>query len=101
MGELQAWRCLEVDCDYAAVGADEDAIVAAAADHARVAHDSFELEEMILAALEPVDAPPPGYVAVGAVHVPAAWAERHDVTRLDPDARRSMEWSPERGYPDV
>ena len=101
MAGLQEWRCLEVDCDYAVVGADEDALVAAAMDHARVAHGSFELEEMILAALEPVDAPPPGTSPLGAVHVPADWAERHDVARLDPEAKRSIEWSPEHGYRDV
>ena len=55
MGELQEWRCLEVDCDYAVVGADEDAIAAAAMDHARIAHGSFELEEMIEDVLEEVD----------------------------------------------
>lgn len=49
------WRCLEVGCG-AVVDADTDeALVEAANAHVREAHDSYELEEVILASVE--DAP--------------------------------------------
>jgi predicted small metal-binding protein len=49
------WRCLEVGCE-AVVDADSDeALVEAANTHVREAHDSYELEEVILASAE--DAP--------------------------------------------
>lgn len=43
------WRCLEVGCN-AVVSADSEAeLVEATNDHIRDAHDSYELEEVILA----------------------------------------------------
>ena len=103
MAPIQTWSCLDVDCDYVAFGTDEDAIVAAAMDHARAAHGSFELEEMILAALDRCGpaAVPADAVAVGGVRVPSKWAAHHDAASLSPEAKKSMEWSPKRGFADL
>jgi predicted small metal-binding protein len=51
------WSCVEYGCDYETVQPDEDAVVAAAQSHIAEAHDSFELDEMILAVIEETDAP--------------------------------------------
>ena len=103
MGGLQEWACLEVGCDYVAVSEDEDALVAAAMDHARAVHGSFELEEMILAAFAARDpaSVPADFVVVAGVRAAPLWAATHDPARLSPDGKRSMEWSPERGYADL
>jgi len=51
------WRCLEPGCTTAVEAASEDELVDAANAHMREAHDSYELEEVILAGVEePVEA---------------------------------------------
>ena len=52
------WSCVEYGCEFETVQPDDDAIVAAAQRHIADAHDSFELDEMILAVVEGTDAPP-------------------------------------------
>ena len=96
---IQRWTCVEAGCDDAAYSADEDALVAAVMEHIRRDHDSFELEEMILAAIEPAGAAsvPAGLVTAGAVTAPASWA----AGETGGGEKRSMEWSPERGLDDV
>ena len=96
-----AWSCVEIDCDYVVFGTDEDAVVAAVMDHARGAHSSFELEEMILAAIEGRDGMevPPDFVSVASVQVAPRWAASHDAAAIT--EKKSMEWSPTRGYADL
>ena len=103
MGVIHEWSCVEIDCDYDVFGADEDSVVAAVMDHARAAHSSFELEEMILAAIErraETDVPPE-FVAVASVRVAPRWAATHDAGALSENEKKSMEWSPTRGYADL
>ena len=52
------WSCVEYGCDFETVQPDDDAVVAAAQRHIAEAHDSFELEDMILAVVEETDPPP-------------------------------------------
>lgn len=96
---IHRWACVEAGCDDAAYSADEDALVAAVMDHIRRAHGSFELEEMILAAIDaaPASRVPADHVAMGTVRVPASWAAGDTIG----GQKRSMEWSPERGLDDV
>jgi predicted small metal-binding protein len=50
----RCWQCLEVGCDTTiSAGSDEELVTAVNA-HVREAHDSYELEEFILAAAEDV-----------------------------------------------
>jgi hypothetical protein len=52
------WVCLDAGCEVEIVAPDEDALLVAAHAHIAEAHSSFELEDVILAAAEPVpDAP--------------------------------------------
>ncbi len=46
------WRCLEVGCNTVVTAASDEELVEAANAHVRAAHDSYELEEVILAAVE-------------------------------------------------
>jgi predicted small metal-binding protein len=46
------WQCLEVGCDTTVSAASDEELVAAVNAHVREAHDSYELEEFILAAAE-------------------------------------------------
>ena len=46
------WRCLEVDCGEVVTAESDEALVDAANAHVREAHDSYELEEVVLAAAE-------------------------------------------------
>lgn len=46
------WECLEPGCGVTLAAASDDELVAAVHDHVREAHDSYELEEIILAAAE-------------------------------------------------
>jgi predicted small metal-binding protein len=48
----RAWRCLEAGCDVVVVADDDQQLVAAVNLHVAEAHDSFELEEVILDAAE-------------------------------------------------
>jgi predicted small metal-binding protein len=48
----RAWRCLEAGCDVVVVADDDQQLVAAVNRHVAEAHDSFELEEVILDAAE-------------------------------------------------
>jgi hypothetical protein len=50
----RAWRCLEAGCDEVVTAEDDERLVAAANRHVADAHDSFELEEVILDAAEDV-----------------------------------------------
>jgi hypothetical protein len=50
----RAWRCLEAGCDELVVAADDEQLVAAANGHVAEAHQSFELEDVILDAAEDV-----------------------------------------------
>ena len=103
METVNEWSCVELDCDYVVVSADEDALVAAVMDHARAAHSSFELEEMILAAIEQRPQPdvPADFVVVASVRVAPGWAASHDAVALAANEKKSMEWSPTRGYADL
>ena len=103
MATVNEWSCVEIDCDYVVVSADEDAVVAAVMDHARAAHSSFELEEMILAVIEqrPEDEVPADFVAIASVRVAPRWAASQDAEALTANEKKSMEWSPTRGYADL
>jgi predicted small metal-binding protein len=48
------WRCLEVDCQTVVEAACDEELVEGANAHVREAHDSYELEEVILAGAEDV-----------------------------------------------
>jgi predicted small metal-binding protein len=48
------WQCLEVGCGAVVSGGSDEELVEAANAHVREAHESYELEEMILAAAEEV-----------------------------------------------
>jgi Protein of unknown function (DUF1059) len=50
----RAWRCLEAGCDAVVTAEDDEQLVVAANRHVAEAHDSFELEEVILDAAEDV-----------------------------------------------
>jgi predicted small metal-binding protein len=46
------WRCLEPGCATAVEAASDEELVETANAHMREAHDSYELEEVILAGVE-------------------------------------------------
>jgi predicted small metal-binding protein len=48
----RAWRCLEAGCDVVVTAEDDQQLVAAVNRHVAEAHDSFELEEVILDAAQ-------------------------------------------------
>ena len=50
----RAWRCLEAGCDNVVTADDDQQLVAAVNCHVGEAHDSFELEDVILDAAEDV-----------------------------------------------
>src|SRR5581483_4663531 len=52
VGVARRWECLEPGCGVTLAAASDDELVAAVHDHVREAHDSYELEEIILAAAE-------------------------------------------------
>ncbi|MGE0065880.1 MAG: DUF1059 domain-containing protein [Solirubrobacterales bacterium] len=49
------WDCLELGCGWSVTAAEESELIAAVEEHMREAHDTFELEEMVLAAAVEVD----------------------------------------------
>jgi predicted small metal-binding protein len=53
----RAWRCLETGCDVTVVADDDQQLVAAVNRHVAEAHDSFELEEVILDAAQDAGGP--------------------------------------------
>jgi predicted small metal-binding protein len=53
----RAWRCLEAGCDAIVVADDDQQLVAAVNRHVAEAHDSFELEEVILDAAQDAGGP--------------------------------------------
>jgi predicted small metal-binding protein len=53
----RAWRCLEAGCDVVVVADDDQQLVAAVNLHVAEAHDSFELEEVILDAAQDAGGP--------------------------------------------
>jgi predicted small metal-binding protein len=46
----RSWECLEIDCGAVVTAASDEELVSAVNEHVREAHDSYELEEIILAA---------------------------------------------------
>jgi hypothetical protein len=54
MVAARAWRCLEAGCDEVITAEDDEQLVAAANLHVAEAHDSFELEEVILDGAEDI-----------------------------------------------
>ena len=52
---LRRWRCLEVGCGTVITGETDEELVEAANAHVQAAHDSYELEEVILAGAEDVN----------------------------------------------
>ena len=46
------WKCLEPGCGATVTAPTDEELVAAVNEHVREAHDSYELEEIILAAAE-------------------------------------------------
>jgi len=54
MAAARAWRCLEAGCDAVITAKDDEQLVAAVNRHAAEAHDSFELEDVILDAAEDI-----------------------------------------------
>jgi hypothetical protein len=52
------WVCLDAGCDAEITAPDEDALLERVHAHIAEAHSSFELEDVILAAAEPVPDPP-------------------------------------------
>ena len=50
----RAWRCLEAGCDRIVVAENDEQLVAAANRHVAEAHQSFELEDVILDTAEDV-----------------------------------------------
>jgi predicted small metal-binding protein len=48
----RAWRCLEAGCDTVVTADDDEQLVAAVNRHMAEAHQSFELEEVILDAAQ-------------------------------------------------
>lgn len=50
----RAWRCLEAGCDEVITAEDDEQLVAAVNRHVGDAHQSFELEDVILDAAEDV-----------------------------------------------
>jgi predicted small metal-binding protein len=49
------WRCMEVGCDFVVTAESEDDLIEAANAHVSEAHDSYELDEVILAGAEDVE----------------------------------------------
>ena len=49
---LRRWRCLEAGCDVVVTAESDQQLVEAVNVHVRDAHDSYELEEVILAGAE-------------------------------------------------
>jgi predicted small metal-binding protein len=52
---MKRWECMEAGCDAVVTAGDEDELVEKVNDHVRAAHDSYELEEIILAGATEVD----------------------------------------------
>jgi hypothetical protein len=48
----RAWRCLEAGCDVVVIADDDQLLVVAVNRHVAEAHQSFELEEVILDAAQ-------------------------------------------------
>ena len=46
---MKRWECMEAGCDAVVTAGDDDELVEKVNDHVRAAHDSYELEEIILA----------------------------------------------------
>jgi len=51
---MRRWRCLEAGCDAVVTAPDDEELVEKANEHVRDAHDSYELEDVILAGAEDV-----------------------------------------------
>jgi predicted small metal-binding protein len=51
---MKRWACMEVECTATVTAADDDELIEKVNDHVRSAHDSYELDEVILAGAEEV-----------------------------------------------
>jgi predicted small metal-binding protein len=49
------WTCLETGCDAAITASDEDELIEKVNAHVGQAHQSYELDEVILAGAEEID----------------------------------------------
>ncbi len=54
MAVARTWQCLEAGCDAVITAEDDEQLVAAVNRHVAEAHDSFELEEVIIDAAEDI-----------------------------------------------
>lgn len=54
MARAWRWRCLEAGCDTVVTAADDEQLVEAVNRHVDEAHQSFELEDVILDAMEEI-----------------------------------------------
>jgi predicted small metal-binding protein len=52
---MKRWACLEAGCSAIVTAADEDELIEKTNAHMGEAHDSYELEDVILAGTEDVD----------------------------------------------
>jgi predicted small metal-binding protein len=51
---MKRWTCLEAGCTASVTAADDDELIAKVNEHVGSAHDSYELEDVILAGSEDV-----------------------------------------------
>lgn len=54
---MKRWECLEAGCSFSVVAAGDEELIDKANEHVREAHDSYELEDVILAAAVEVPGP--------------------------------------------
>jgi predicted small metal-binding protein len=55
---VKRWECLEAGCSFSVVAANDEELIEKANEHVGQAHDSYELEDVILAGA--VEVPGPG-----------------------------------------
>ena len=48
------WRCMEAGCEFVVMAESDDELIEAVNAHVSEAHDSYELEEVVLAGAEDV-----------------------------------------------
>jgi predicted small metal-binding protein len=49
---MKRWECLEAGCSVSVTAASDEELIEKANEHVREAHDSYELEDVILAGAE-------------------------------------------------
>ena len=52
---MMRWECMEAGCGAVVMAEDEDELIAKVNEHVGAAHDSYELEEVIVAGAVEVD----------------------------------------------